>query len=617
MGKPMLYSNGGPIVMLQVENEYGSYGDVSRHTSDQQYMEHLVDLAHNHLGKGSVVLYTTDGGKNASMTRGSLIGDSVLTLGDGRWACSTQAVFNPTGLNACMNSEDYTGWLTHWGEDMANTSASDYGTGGHVGNGDSFNLYMGHGGTNFGFWSGANGGRKNYQPDITSYDYDSPVSENGDHGYGRGKDKFETIRKALLPFAPPGGFPAEPAPLPRKAYGNVKLTQRAELLKNLQALAPAGPQALGAEPVNMEYLGQTNGLIYYKAAAARAGSTLEITDYPRDRAQIFVDGTYNGAIYRPEAAPLSLKTPAQAGSELGLLVENMGRLNFGHSMTDPKGINTPVTLDGESAADSWQAYSVPLNHEEVSAVDFSDTSNCSEIKGPVLYRGMLEISGEPQDTWLRTDHWTKGMMWVNGFNLGRYWTTKGPQQAFYTPAPYLKSGANEVIILELEQGFEGCEVNFDDQPDFSGVPITPCQGEPQAGDVLHMRECDGSLADHMVWEIQDADNGTQILALGNLCLGSGPTTDTQSGQPSATLIDCSLAEKFKVSGDQISVNGKCLDITANGQTPGEAVEWYACEGSYKNQQWDFRETPAHMQQVVSRMDGKCLTACSAQIKFVV
>merc|ERR1719253_1488852 len=160
---------------------------------DKQYMEHLVDLASTQLGKGAVVLYTTDGGNMGYMTRGSLPGDSVLTLGDGGWACSAQASFNPSGLNPCMNSEDYTGWLTHWGEKMANTTASDYGTGGNVAKGNSFNLYMGHGGSNFGFWSGANGGGKSYQPHITSYDYDSPVSENGDHGYGAGGDKFEKL----------------------------------------------------------------------------------------------------------------------------------------------------------------------------------------------------------------------------------------------------------------------------------------------------------------------------------------------------------------------------------------------------------------------------------------
>jgi len=612
--KPLLYSNGGPIVMFQVENEYGSYGNVAGRDSDKQYIEHLVDFANDHFGKGSVVLYTTDGGNTAHMNKGSLPGDSILTVGDGGWACDAQKEFNPEGLNACMNSETYTGWLTHWGEGIANRSASDLGTGKQVAQGRSFNLYMGHGGSNFGFWSGSNGGGKKFQPDITSYDYNSPVSENGDHGVGKGGgDKFQAFFNAMQPFAPPGGFPAEPAPIPRKAYGDVRLTARAELLKSLATLAPAGPKTMEA-PTTMETLGQNYGLIYYEASVSNAGSTLEI-EYPRDRAQVFVDGVYNGAIYRPEAAPLSLKTPAQAGSTLGLLVENMGRLNFGGGIFDPKGINTPVLLDSHDAASQWKAYSIPLDYESVAAMDFVSVKDCSQSQGPTFYKGVLHIDGTPEDTWLRPTSWTKGIMWVNGFNMGRYWTPQGPQQAFYMPAPYLKTGDNEVVILELESGDAHCTVNFDDKPDFSGkpTPSIPCDGVPQAGDVLYMHNCDGNLADHMAWiPRNDSSGASQIIALsGGLCLGKGPATDPQSGAPSATVVDCSEAVHFTMKGNQVadsSGDGLCLDITANGETPGEAVEWYNCNAR-NNQLWDFVETPAHTQQVVSKMDGKCLSAC--------
>lgn len=609
--KPMLYSNGGPIVMMQVENEYGSYGDVSQHPADKQYMEHLVTLANSHLGKGSVVLYTTDGGNTGYMTRGSLKGDSVLTLGDGGWACSAQAGFNPQGYNPCMNSEDYTGWLTHWGESMANTTASDYGTGNAVAKGYSFNLYMGHGGSNFGFWSGANGGGKSYQPHITSYDYDSPVSENGDHGYGRGGDKFVKLLAAMKPFAPSGGFPAEPAPLPRKAYGDVHFTQRADLLKNLGTLAPHGPQSIEA-PVSMETLGQNYGFIYYEANTKAGGNTIEITEYPRDRAQVFVNGAYNGAIYRPEAAPLKLKTAASAGSKLGLLVENMGRLNYGHSMTDPKGITTPVTLDGKDIESEWKAYSLPLEYKQLAALSYTDVSNCSELEGPIFYKGELIIKGTPEDTWLKPEFWNKGIMWVNGYNLGRYWEKKGPQHAFYVPAPFLKAGSNEVVILELETGFEGCTAKFVDKPDFSGSPSVPCTGTPKAGDVLHMRDCDSSLSDYMAWSLSSSGSRYK-LSLGDLCLGSGPSKDAQSGQPSATLVDCASAVEFSMSDNQISHESQCLDITAQGQTAGERVDWYACQGSSysgKNQLWDVKDTPKHTQWLVSHMDGKCLSSCS-------
>jgi hypothetical protein len=242
---------------------------------------------------------------------------------------------------------------------------------------------------------------------------------------------------------------------------------------------------------------------------------------------------------------------------------------------------------------------------------FAEVDNCSALEGPVFYKGVLEIVGDPADTWLKPQSWNKGIMWVNGFNLGRYWDTKGPQQAFFTPAPFLKTGSNEVIMLELERGVENCAVKFVDKPDFSGKPPATCQGTPMAGDVVHMQECDSSLPEYMAWNLKNVGTG-HVLSLGSLCLGSGPSKDPQSGQPSATLLDCGSAVQFIVKDNQISHGSSCLDITSHGQTPGEGVEWYACQGSSysgKNQLWDVKDTPAHTQWVVSHMDGKCLSVC--------
>jgi len=184
------------------------------------------------------------------------------------------------------------------------------------------------------------------------------------------------------------------------------------------------------------------------------------------------------------------------------------------------------------------------------------------------------------------------------------------------PAPYLQTGSNEVILLELDRGREDCSVKFDDKPDFSGFeprPPAPCNSVPQAGSVLHMRPCDTSLDAYMAWEKHSAGE-KQTLSLAGLCLGRGPAQDAQSGQPSATLVNCSTAVLFEAKAGQLVSDGKCLDVTANGGTPGERVEWYSCEGaSYtgRNELWDFKETPAHRFQVISRMDGKCLSACPA------
>jgi len=610
--KPHLYSNGGSVVLVQVENEYGSYGNVKENPDDKKYMEHLVEQATKLLGNGTVVLYTTDGGNTGYMERGSLAGPSVVTTGDGGWACDAQAQFNPPGRNPCMNSEDYTGWLTHWGESMANTSASDYGAAGALRANRSFNFYMGHGGTNFGWMSGANGGGKSFSPHITSYDYDSPISESGRHGFGsNGKDKFETIRTALLPFAPPGGFPAEPAPLPVKAYGPVKLTQYAPMLSDasLKILAPDGPKRMSSLS-SMETLGQANGFVLYSANASKAGSTLEVVDYPRDRAQVFVGGVYMGAIYRPSASPLSLATPLQENARLDVLVENMGRLNYGTGMTDPKGITTDVTIDGESVATSWSALSMSLDYTQVRELAFAPIDSCNSSSGPVFYKGVLRIDGQPADTYLRPEGFTKGVMWVNGFNLGRYWETQGPQHAFFLPAPYLKSGDNDVIMLEVDQGSRTCSVVFDDRPDFSGKPAALCAGIPAEGDVVSLHDCDGTLQAHQGWRVTNA-SGSTTLSLGEFCLGLGPGTDAQSGSPAAQLHSCKSASVVKVVGSAITeAGGRCLDVTAHGAEAGEPVEWYACNGG-SNQAWALSETPSHLYQVTSGVDGKCLSVCSA------
>mmetsp|Transcript_107929 Transcript_107929/g.336629 ORF Transcript_107929/g.336629 Transcript_107929/m.336629 type:complete len:668 (+) Transcript_107929:99-2102(+) len=483
--EPLLYSHGGPVVMVQLENEYGSFGDVSQSAADRRYMEYLLALAREHLGK-EVVIYTTDGGNADFMTRGSLRGGSVLTLGDGGWNCSAQAEFNPPGLNPCMNTECYAGWLTHWGEAAANSSAGDFGVAAALAKGHSFSIYMAHGGTNFGWMSGANGGGRDFQPDITSYDYGAPIAEDGSHGFGAdGRDKYAALRDSLRPWAPSGGFHPEPAPLPRAAYGALRLGGRAPLLSRstLDILAPDGPKTLpGGVLGSMEAaLGQSFGFVLYEAELAAEGSVLEIQDYPRDRAQVFLAGEYQGAIYRPEAAPLKLRRRGAKGEALSLLVENMGRLNFGGQMYDPKGIpgDSNVTLSGARAAANWSAWPLPLNYDQVGVLDFSPVDDCSDLVGPTFFLAPLELQGTPVDTFLRLDGFVKGVVWINGVNIGRYWQARPPQRALYVPGPFLKKGTNELILLELERAPANCTVTFDDKQDLSGKP--PTSGSPRTG----------------------------------------------------------------------------------------------------------------------------------------
>lgn len=335
--KPFLYQNGGPIVMMQVENEFGSYGDVSTNPADLQYMQHLVGLARRYLGS-DLILYTTDGGSLSYMTRGSLNGSAVYTVGDfgpggdynGSFAVCQRcgmhksvkqnqrlALFdtpsflfplrrlllltitpqamqqmNPQGMSPNMCTEFYSGWLTHWTEAIANTSTeafvksldqvlSDHNA--------SISVYMAHGGTSFGFWSGANFGSF-YQPDITSYDYNAPIAEDGRHGIGKdGADKFAATLAILQKYQNAGSAPPPPEPAaPVFFETNFTLTEAADLLDNIPVLTNGTFAA--PYPSTTEKYGQHYGFTLFSTFLAQPGNGTLVINGVRDRAQVFVDG---------------------------------------------------------------------------------------------------------------------------------------------------------------------------------------------------------------------------------------------------------------------------------------------------------------------------------------
>lgn len=235
------------------------------------------------------------------MTRGSIKGSSVYTVGDGCGspaACvAAQKEFNAPGQSPFMCSECYTGWLTHWGEHGANTSSSSNHVDAILGQfHGSVSLYMGHGGTNFGFWSGANGGGgSSYEPHVTSYDYDSPVSEAGEHGFHAGIDKYTAMQTVLIKHT--GQPPAEAELPPRQAFGTITTTARVELLDAISALSPGSASGPFEAPPTMESQKCPYGFMLYSATAAATGTTLTFSDL-KDRVQVFVEGLYAGVAYR-------------------------------------------------------------------------------------------------------------------------------------------------------------------------------------------------------------------------------------------------------------------------------------------------------------------------------
>jgi beta-galactosidase len=415
-------THGGPILMVQVENEYGSYGD------DSLYMADIRDGI-RHAGF-DVPLFTADG--PSQMPRGHVAGALPAVNGATDSTIFTSiARFAPHG--PFFVPEFYPGWLDHWGEPHQTVGPAgvvrDYEW--MLDHGVSVSLYVFHGGTSFGFMSGANYS-DHYQPQPTSYDYDAPLDEAG-----RPTPKYFALRQVLARHLPPGDtLPAVPASNPVIAVPRFALTESASLL----ALARKPVRA--AHPVAMEDLGQAYGFVLYRTHVPAGQGALTI-DTLRDYAVVLLDGRRVGTLDRRlHQHTLTLDVPA-GGGRLDILVENDGRINYGPRLPDNRqGILGDVTFAGTPLA-GWEIFPLPLT--DVSRVPFRAGTSTST---PALYRGTFSVT-RLGDTFLDLRGWGKGVVWVNGHNLGRYWHI-GPQQTLYLPAPWLHEGTNAVVVLDLD-----------------------------------------------------------------------------------------------------------------------------------------------------------------------
>jgi len=440
---PLLSTNGGPIIAVQIENEYGSYGNDT---------EYLLYLKNGLQERGINVLLFTSDGPTDQMLQGGTLPDVLATVNFGSRPEEEFAKFReyrPDEPLFCM--EYWNGWFDHWlkphhsrdSEDVADVLDRMLNAGASV------NFYMFHGGTNFGFFNGANYQDK-YEPTITSYDYDAPLSECGDI-----TEKYKAVREVLIKH---GAFVTEELPEPsrKKSYGTVMMKESAELFSNLEKLSPPIRRRC---PEPMEKLGQNYGFILYRTRVSgpRYAQELQLQDV-HDRAQVFLDGHWIGTIERWDPRPLVIDIPAQ-GSVLEILVENMGRINYGPRLKDFKGITEGVRIDNQFLFD-WEMYSLPLTDlSELAFVPLQVPSKT--IENPTFYRSELSVE-DVADTFVCLEGWTKGVVWINGFNLGRYWE-KGPQKTLYLPGPLLRKGLNEIIILELH-GTDKPEIELTNRP---------------------------------------------------------------------------------------------------------------------------------------------------------
>ncbi|MBD2862896.1 glycoside hydrolase family 35 protein [Paenibacillus oceani] len=443
--KPLLSTNGGPIIAMQIENEYGSYGN------DTKYLDYLRQ---GMISRGIDVLLFTSDGPTDSMLQGGTVPGVLATVNFGSRvgeAFAKLREYEANGPVMCM--EFWNGWFDHWGEHHHTRDAGDVARvlEEMLQENGSVNFYMFHGGTNFGFYSGANCPAPNqFQPTITSYDYDVLLTEAGEP-----TDKFYAVRDVLARygFAPGAELPK---PIAKRAYGKIRTDRQTGLFDSLDVLSE--PIA-SVYPQPMEKLGQNYGFIYYETriSGPREKHQLNLQDVA-DRALVFVDDRFAGTIERwdPETK-VSFDVPKE-GVKLGILVENMGRINYGSYMKDRKGITEGVRFGYQFLFD-WTIRTLPL--DDLSGLTF-EAGSASGQQGPVFHKATLQAD-HPADTFLYLDGWTKGVVWVNGFNIGRYWN-KGPQKSLYVPGPLLRAGDNEIVLLELH-GTETAEIEFKDVPD--------------------------------------------------------------------------------------------------------------------------------------------------------
>ena len=428
---PLQIQNGGNIIMVQVENEYATYG------SDQKYMETIRDLV-KEAGFDKVQLFRGDWSSNFNKYKLDGVA-TTLNFGAGSNIDNQfkdfQSVYPSMPL---MCSEYWTGWFDHWGRPHETRSISSF-----IGSLKdmmdkkiSFSLYMAHGGTSFGQWGGANA--PPYSAMVSSYDYNAPIDEQG-----AATDKYFAVRDLLKNYLQEGETLGDPpAAMPVIQIPSVELKESAPLFANL----PVAKKSAVIQP--MEEYNQGWGRILYRTTlpASTAKQKLTITEV-HDWATVYLDGKACGKLDR-RRGDSSVEIPAHAtAGQLDILVEATGRVNYGKAILDHKGITDNVMIsDGAATREvkNWSVYSFPVDY----AFQKNRPFTAGKGNGPGWYKGSFTLT-KTGDTFLDVSTWGKGMVWVNGYNLGRYWKI-GPQQTMYVPGVWLKKGKNDILILDVD-----------------------------------------------------------------------------------------------------------------------------------------------------------------------
>ena len=448
--KPLTIQNGGPIIMIQVENEYGSYGE------DKPYVSEIRDCLRGIYGK-ELSLFQCDWSSNFEKNG---LDDLTWTMNFGTGANIDNQFrrlgeLRPNAPKMC--SEFWSGWFDKWGARHETRPAKDMveGMDEMLSKGISFSLYMTHGGTSFGHWAGANS--PGFAPDVTSYDYDAPINE-----YGHTTPKFFELRNMMQKYSDKK-LPAVPkVPMPIVTVPKFELKEFAPLMYANGGLNTDG----NADDLTFEAHNLGWGYAAYYTTLPELPLPSVLSADFHDFAQVFIDGKYIGKIDRVKNEKSLTIPPTKAGSSLVIVVEAMGRINFGRAIKDFKGIIGNVTISSKAgkhdvtySLNDWEKYFINDEYETalLALKRASATENNEYIEnfkddakmmgGRGYYRGYFNLK-KVGDTFLNFETWGKGQVYVNGHAMGRIWSI-GPQQTLYIPGCWLKKGKNEIIVLDV------------------------------------------------------------------------------------------------------------------------------------------------------------------------
>lgn len=468
---PLQYGYGGPIIAVQVENEYGSFG------KDKAYLTAVKEAL---TSRGIVEMLVSSENGRLAMKNGQLEGVLMTANFQENAGRHFDDLIRFQGADKpLMVMEFWTGWFDHWGEKHHVYSANGFA---HLvedvlKRGASINFYMFHGGTNFGFMNGGNFQNNNkdkhiYLPTVTSYDYDAPIAEDGDI-----TDKYLKIKELLKKYCPEEtkNAPNLPKDITKTAYPVVEVTHYMPLDTllgiNGEPIRKDATLTMEKLPINGNS-GQGYGYLLYRTHTQKKPTQLKFEKPPHDRAQVFLNGHPVGVVTRKHDTSetvLEMEGGVDGENTIEILVENQGRVNYGLDIKiERKGILGDVFVNGIKQ-EKWEMFPLEFKKSLIEAVSQSVKwyEMPSHEKRPALYRASLDISkGPPGDTFMDMSDWNKGVIFVNGFNLGRYWNI-GPQFTYYLPGPLLKVGKNEIIIFE--QHSNAAALKFSAKPDLGTV----------------------------------------------------------------------------------------------------------------------------------------------------